>query len=119
MRTKNDLRYKDAIAVIDILEAAGYAAKLAGGCVRDRLLGQTPFDFDVATVARPNDVMQLLRSAGHKVVPTGLDHGTVTAVMKHGPVEVTTLRVDVETDGRHAVVQFGDSFLHDAERRDF
>ncbi len=92
---------------------------LAGGCVRDRLLGRIPKDYDIATTAHPEQVLNLFRKGGFKVIPTGIDHGTVTLVMDGEPIEITTLRRDVETDGRRAVVAFGNTFAEDAERRDF
>ena len=111
--------YNDAVKVLRSLEAAGYSARLAGGCVRDRLLGLTPADYDVATDALPDVVLQHFRTEERSTIPTGIDHGTITVVMPSGPIEVTTLRKDVETDGRHAQVAFGTSFQDDAERRDF
>ena len=104
--------------VIDALGGSA-AARLVGGVVRDTLLGLAPADVDVATVHSPADTQRLLREAGLKSVPTGLAHGTVTALTPHGPVEVTTLRRDVETDGRHATVAFTDDWRWDAARRDF
>jgi tRNA nucleotidyltransferase/poly(A) polymerase len=112
-------QFRDAIHILTILEDKGYSARLAGGCVRDRLLGIPPKDYDIATDATPPDVTELFESHGHRVVPTGMDHGTVTVLGKFGPVEVTTLRQDVKTDGRRAIVQFGISFEEDAARRDF
>jgi len=94
-------------------------ARFVGGAVRDTLLGLDVADVDVATRHKPEDVVDLLKRAGIKVVPTGLKHGTVTAVIESGPVEVTTLRRDVETDGRHATVAFTDDWREDAARRDF
>ncbi len=94
-------------------------ARLVGGAVRDGLLGLAVSDIDVATRLRPEAVMERLRAAGIKAVPTGLAHGTVTAVTDGGPVEVTTLRRDVSTDGRHAEVAFSDDWQEDASRRDF
>ena len=114
-----DRAYKDALKVLHSLEAAGYTARLAGGCVRDRLLGITPADYDLATDAAPGVVLQHFRTEGRTTVPTGIDHGTITIVMPSGPIEVTTLRKDVATDGRHAQVAFGSSFSEDAQRRDF
>lgn len=90
-----------------------------GGCVRDRLLGREPADYDIATTATPDEVMKVCKEAGYHVVPTGLDHGTVTVVVQNKPFEVTTLRKDVATDGRHATVEYGTSFEEDASRRDF
>ncbi len=108
-------------AVFDALEAAGGpgCARFVGGSVRNALVGRPVDDFDVATRLLPDQSMQALRAAGIKVVPTGLAHGTVTAVSEKLPYEVTTLRKDVETDGRHAVVAFTDDWAEDAARRDF
>lgn len=111
--------YGEALRAIELLEGDGYAARLAGGCVRDRLLGIPPADFDVATSALPQQVIELFKTAGLRTVPTGIDHGTVTLVMPSGPIEITTLRSDVKTDGRFAEVAFGCSFEEDAARRDF
>ena len=119
MSIKAERAYQDALKVLSILEESGFQAKLAGGCVRDRCMGLTPRDYDIATDALPDQVCTLFKQKNLKVVPTGIDHGTVTVVMKTGPVEVTTLRRDLETDGRHAVVAFGSSFEEDAARRDF
>ena len=94
-------------------------ARFVGGAVRDTLLGIDVSDVDIATRHAPEAVVDLLQAARIKVVPTGLKHGTVTAVLESGPVEVTTLRRDVETDGRHAVVAFTDDWREDAARRDF
>ena len=112
-------KYSEALIAIDVLEAAGFEAKMAGGCVRDRLLGVEPRDYDVATNAQPDQVCKVFAAAGKKVVPTGFDHGTVTLVMPSGPIEITTLRIDLETFGRHAKVGLGTSFKEDAARRDF
>jgi poly(A) polymerase/tRNA nucleotidyltransferase (CCA-adding enzyme) len=94
-------------------------ARLVGGCVRDALAGRDVADIDLATPRRPEQVMRALRDAGLKVVPTGIGHGTVTAVSGHRGFEVTTLRRDVATDGRHAVVDYTDDWRADAARRDF
>ncbi|GAN47073.1 CCA tRNA nucleotidyltransferase [Methylobacterium radiotolerans] len=106
--------------VLAALDAPGAETRLVGGCVRDALLGAQTADIDMATTHRPEAVMRAAQRAhGLKAVPTGIEHGTVTLVTEEGPIEVTTLREDVETDGRHAVVRFGTDFLRDAERRDF
>lgn len=110
---------QDALVVLKVLEEAGYAARMAGGCVRDRLLHKPPVDFDVATDAVPEQVMALFESKQFRVIPTGLLHGTVSVLLPSGPIEVTTLRRDVATDGRRAKVEFGTSFEEDAARRDF
>ena len=108
-------------AVFDALEAAGGpdCARFVGGSVRNALVGRPVDDFDIATRLLPEQSMAALKAAGIKVVPTGLAHGTVTAVSEKLPYEVTTLRKDVETDGRHAVVAFTDDWAEDAARRDF
>ncbi len=105
-------------AVVEALTAQGAEVRFVGGCVRDALAGRPVKDVDLATPDRPEKVMELLKAAGIKAVPTGLDHGTVTAVSGHHPFEITTLRMDVETDGRRAVVAFTDDWLADAARRD-
>lgn len=108
-----------ASTVLALLGAGGHGAWIVGGAVRDVLLGRSPGDIDMATDAEPLRVVALAQAAGLKAVPTGIDHGTVTLVVEGRPVEVTTLRRDVETDGRHAVVAFGTSLPEDAARRDF
>ncbi len=109
----------ETVAVLDALEGAGAEVRFVGGCVRDALLGRAVNDVDLATDALPEAVVAALESAGIKAVPTGLKHGTVTAVSNHRPFEITTLRHDVETDGRHATVAFTDDWEADAARRDF
>ena len=107
---------------LDPLVAAlggGEMTRLIGGVVRDTLLGAPVSDIDMATRLTPDDVMARLKIAGIKSVPTGIAHGTVTAVMPGGPVEITTLRRDVSTDGRRATVAFTDDWREDAARRDF
>lgn len=94
-------------------------ARFVGGAVRDSLLGLAVKDIDIATVDRPETVIERLGTAGIKCVPTGIAHGTVTAVTGAGPVEITTLRRDVSTDGRRATVAFADDWREDAARRDF
>jgi poly(A) polymerase len=94
-------------------------ALIVGGAVRSAVLGQTMDDIDIATVLTPPEVTRILEGAGLKVVPTGIDHGTVTAVADHQGFEITTLRRDVETDGRRAVIAFTDDWTEDAQRRDF
>ncbi len=93
--------------------------RLVGGVVRDTLLGLDPADVDLATRLLPDAVLARLQDAGIRAVPTGLAHGTITAVLPSGPIEVTTLRRDVSTDGRHAVVAFTDVWEEDGARRDF
>lgn len=90
-----------------------------GGCVRDTMLGIDAHDVDCATTHLPQEVQRLCAEAGIKTVPTGIEHGTITAVLKGGPVEITTLRHDVSTDGRRATVKFASEWREDAARRDF
>jgi len=94
-------------------------ARIAGGAVRDVLLGRPVADVDLATPRKPDAVIEALTEAGIRAVPTGLEHGTVTAVSQGRGFEVTTLRRDVDTDGRHAVVAFTSDWREDAARRDF
>lgn len=104
--------------VARVLEALP-GARVVGGAVRDTLAGLAVADIDVGSPSSPEEVMRRLEAAGVKCVPTGLAHGTVTAVTMRGPIEITTLRQDVETDGRHAVVAFTADWRADAARRDF
>ncbi len=101
------------------LTGGGVAARFVGGCVRDAVLGRVIADIDLAVDKSPEDVMRALKVAKLTCVPTGLKHGTMTAVIEGRPFELTTLRRDVETDGRRAVVAFTDNWLEDASRRDF
>lgn len=105
--------------VMTALNGAGETARIVGGAVRNSLIGEPVDDIDIATTARPETVIARVRAAGLKAVPTGIDHGTVTVVASGRPFEVTTLRADVETDGRRAVVAFSRDWVEDAERRDF
>ncbi|RYB04801.1 CCA tRNA nucleotidyltransferase [Lichenibacterium ramalinae] len=105
--------------VLRLLDGDGEETRIVGGAVRNALLGLPPGDIDLATTATPEVVLARAKSAKVRAIPTGIDHGTVTLVSGGLPVEVTTLREDVETDGRHAVVKFGRDFARDAERRDF
>ncbi len=107
------------VAVFQALSIDGHAVRVVGGAVRNSLLGEAVKDIDMATNAHPETVMALARRAGLKAVPTGLQHGTVTVVSHHAPYEVTTLRKDVETFGRHARVDFTSDWAEDAKRRDF
>lgn len=108
-------------ALMHALEGFEVAPKamFVGGCVRNTLLGKPEGDIDVATQFAPQDVIRRLQAARMKVVPTGMEHGTVTAVGIGKTFEVTSLRKDVETDGRRAVIAFTEDWLEDAQRRDF
>lgn len=103
----------------ELISALDSEARFVGGAVRDTLLGLAAKDIDIATSLLPEDVMERLTAASIKVVPTGIAHGTITAVLPDGPVEITTLRRDVSTDGRRATVAFSDDWREDAARRDF
>ncbi|UYV37449.1 CCA tRNA nucleotidyltransferase [Rhodobacteraceae bacterium D3-12] len=106
-------------AVCHALTSAGFQALFVGGCVRNALMGVPVSDIDIATDARPDTVAELQSAAGFKVIPTGIDHGTLTVIASGVAHEITTFRHDVETDGRRAVVAFSDNVRDDALRRDF
>jgi poly(A) polymerase len=107
---------RDLLAALD---GAGEEARVVGGAVRNALLQEPLGDIDIATTALPDEVIRRVQAVGFKAVPTGIEHGTVTVVAAGRPFEVTTLREDVETFGRHAKVEFGRDWRRDAERRDF
>ena len=105
--------------IVAALTADGGAVKAVGGAVRDTLLGLPVADIDLATPLLPEEVTRRLEAADIKVIPTGIVHGTVTAIASGDHHEITTLRRDVETDGRRATVAFADDWRDDAARRDF
>jgi poly(A) polymerase len=113
------LKRPETERVFAALADAGVETRAVGGAVRNTLLGLPVTEIDLATTAVPQRVMELARKAGLKAVPTGIDHGTVTVVADGVPFEVTTLRRDVETFGRHATVAFTKDWQEDARRRDF
>jgi poly(A) polymerase len=106
------------VRVLSLLNSDGGEARVAGGAVRNSLMGLPVADIDIATTLSPQDVVERAKAADIKAVPTGIEHGTVTLVIGGKPFEVTTLRRDVATDGRHAEVMFGTDWQTDAERRD-
>ncbi|WP_438986931.1 CCA tRNA nucleotidyltransferase [Marivivens donghaensis] len=106
-------------AVCKALTDGGFQAYFVGGCVRNALLGKPVSDLDISTDARPEQTLKLAKQAGLKAIPTGIDHGTITVVADGIPFEITTFRRDVDTDGRHAIVDFADTMDEDARRRDF
>ncbi len=110
---------KQLRAVLNDADLRAPQTLLVGGCVRNALINATPTDIDLATKLPPEDVMRYAQENGFKAIPTGLDHGTVTVVVDGQAFEITTLRKDVETDGRHAEVNFTDDWIEDAKRRDF
>jgi poly(A) polymerase len=113
------LKRPGAAALLAALQDGDHEARIVGGAVRDALMGRIVEDLDIATTCPPHDVMAIARDRGWKAVPTGIEHGTVTVVIDHVRHEVTTLRRDVETDGRRAVIAFTTDFSEDARRRDF
>lgn len=113
------LKRPETARVFAALSGEGIGTRAVGGAVRDALLGLDVTDVDFATTAVPDKVMALARKGGLKAIPTGIAHGTVTVVAGETPFEVTTLRRDVETFGRHATVAFTEDWAEDAERRDF
>jgi poly(A) polymerase len=113
-----DAAWRDHPGLMRVVSALG-DVRFVGGAVRDTLLGLPVTDVDLATPLVPDQVVRRLQAAGIKAVPTGIAHGTITAVADGKPYEVTTLRRDVSTDGRHATVAFADDWQEDAARRDF
>jgi poly(A) polymerase len=113
-----DAPWRQHSGLVKLVEALG-DVRFVGGAVRDTLLGLAVDDVDLATPLRPDDVNLRLESAGIKAVPTGIAHGTITGVADGKPYEITTLRRDVSTDGRHATIAFADDWQEDAARRDF
>jgi len=109
----------DLQRLLAALSKGGEQARIAGGAVRDAVLGRPGADIDIATTTLPDQTIHRAEASGFRTVPTGIDHGTVTVIVGAAPIEVTTLRADIETDGRHARVVFGRDWKADAERRDF
>lgn len=106
-------------ALCEALEEAGYQPLFVGGCVRNAVLGEAVADVDMACDARPEVTTAIAEAKGFKVVPTGIDHGTVTVIAKGAVHEITTFRRDVQTNGRHAVIEYSSRIEDDAARRDF
>ena len=123
----DDAQIRDAVwlkdgevsRILALLDRDGEEARVVGGAVRNTLLGLPVSEIDVATTALPDEVVRRVEAAGYKAVPTGIEHGTITAIIDRHPIEVTTLRQDVETFGRKARVVFGRDWNADAARRDF
>jgi poly(A) polymerase len=113
------LRTGELARILALLDSGGEEARVVGGAVRNALLHEPLGDIDIATTALPEEVVRRVEAAGCKAVPTGIEHGTITVVADSHPFEVTTLREDIETDGRRAEVFFGRDWRRDAERRDF
>lgn len=120
MRIKADwLKSSGPVAVSNMLQQAGYKIYFVGGCVRNGLLNVPVNDIDMTTDALPENVIALANAHNLRVIPTGIEHGTITFVINGETVEVTTFRKDIATDGRRAVVAFSTSIEDDAKRRDF
>lgn len=115
----NFLKDKICMKIFSLLNEKEDTARFVGGCVRDSIIGLKTNDIDIATKLKPEDVVKILDSESIKVVPTGIDHGTVSVFSKDFNFEITTLRSDISTDGRHAEVIFSDSWEEDSLRRDF
>ncbi|MBB3017837.1 poly(A) polymerase [Microvirga lupini] len=105
--------------LLDVYNGEGEETRVVGGAVRNALLGRPVTEVDCTTTMLPDAIMERAKRAGFKAVPTGIEHGTITVIVDGEPFEITTLREDVETDGRYAVVHFGRDFIRDAMRRDF
>lgn len=118
---KKDLGFTSAelLALMQILYTSGDMPRLVGGCVRDKLLGLEPKDIDIATKLSPQHVLYLLKQNSVQAIPTGIKYGTITAIIQSKSFEITTLRKDVNCDGRWVEVEFTDDFQEDAKRRDF
>ena len=115
----NFLKDKLCMKIFSLLNEKEDTARFVGGCVRDSIIGLKTNDIDIATKLNPEDVVKILGSESIKVIPTGIDHGTVSVFSKDFNFEITTLRSDISTDGRHAEVIFSDSWEEDSLRRDF
>ncbi len=102
--------------ILSILQNAGGVARVVGGAVRDSIIGKINNDIDIATDLLPEEAEAILSRVGIKVIPTGKKHGTITAYLKNEKFEITALRKDIDTDGRHARVAFTDDFAIDAAR---
>jgi poly(A) polymerase len=105
--------------LLEVYNGGAEETRIVGGAVRNALLGRPVTEVDCATTMLPEAIIQRAKDAGFKAVPTGIEHGTITVIVDGEPFEITTLREDVETDGRYAVVHFGRDFVLDAKRRDF
>ena len=108
---------KTVIAALEAVRAD--CVRFVGGCVRNTIMARPVDDLDLATQLTPDETLKALETAGIRAIPTGIEHGTVTAIVDHKPFEITSLRRDVETDGRRAVVAFTEDWVEDAQRRDF
>ena len=109
---------RNALSAMQMMLPA-HAVRLVGGTVRNLIMEIPAGDLDMASTARPEDVLQAAEKAGYKAIPTGIQHGTITVIYDSIPIEITTLRSDTACDGRHATVAYTDDWQADAMRRDF
>ena len=116
---ENLIKFRDVSKVFFVLTEAGGESRFIGGCVRDTILGVTSNDVDIATTLRPDLVEHAFKSQNIKTIDIGKDHGTIVVVINSYSYQITTLRKDVETDGRRAIVEYSDDWQEDALRRDF
>ncbi|MDR2106910.1 MAG: hypothetical protein LBO73_00030 [Holosporaceae bacterium] len=115
----NSLADENALFLLDLIEKEGYEARIVGGAVRNFLLGREIADVDMAVSATPTEIIDICRQRGLKVIPSGIEYGSVTVLLDGRAYEITTLREDVKTFGRHAEIKFSKSFRRDSDRRDF
>jgi len=113
------LKHPATLKLLDAFGPGNGSVRFVGGCVRNTLLNEPVSDIDLATILEPEEILARLEAAGLRSVPTGIEHGTITAIVDHQPFEITTLRSDVSTDGRRATVAFTRDWREDAKRRDF
>jgi poly(A) polymerase len=109
----------DLILVLDTLNQDDINARMVGGCIRNHYMNKTIYDIDIACKYNPEKSITVLKNNNIKTIPTGIKHGTITAHINGKNFEITTLRTDTKTDGRHAEIEFSDDWVKDAERRDF
>ncbi|MDX1923803.1 MAG: CCA tRNA nucleotidyltransferase [Rickettsiaceae bacterium] len=119
MKIKIDLNNKEIQGIIKLFQENSVEARIVGGAVRDGLIGIGSSDIDIAVATDPIGATKILKNGGYNVIPTGIDFGTITVITKTGYVEITSLREDIKTDGRRAVVEYTNSFESDSKRRDF
>ena len=113
------MRNPDLIHLLDLLNNDGINARMVGGCIRNYFYSEAVYDIDIACKLHPDKTSEILKMNGIRVIPTGINHGTITAHINQKNYEITALRRDVETDGRHAKIEFSSSWVEDASRRDF
>ena len=113
------MRTPELINLLDTLNHDNINARMVGGCIRNHYFEKNIYDIDIACIFNPEITIEICNSANIKTIPTGIEHGTITALINGKGFEITTLRKDIQTDGRHAKVQFTDDWTEDAKRREF